>query len=84
MKPAPTASLEVIQTQIALPSLERLFDVPAGTAQAQHACLFRRSVQMRQVIMIRFGIASGPIDYQPEFFQLGCSENRLPDSGGGG
>src|ERR1035438_9928766 len=34
MKPAPTASLEVIQTQIGLSPLEILFNVPAGTAQA--------------------------------------------------
>src|ERR1039458_7446432 len=70
MKPAPTAPLEVIQTQIGLAPLEILFDVPAGTAQAQHARLFWRFVQMRQVIMIRFGIASGPIDYQPELLQI--------------
>src|ERR1035437_8457390 len=73
MKPAPTAPLEVIQTQIGLSPLEILFNVPAGTAPAYHSRLFWRSVQMRQVIMIRFGIARGPIDDQPEFFQIGRS-----------
>src|ERR1035437_1173320 len=34
MKPAPTAPLVVIQTQIGLSPLEILFNVPAGTAQA--------------------------------------------------
>src|ERR1019366_4348999 len=73
MKPAPAAPLEMIQAQIGLPPLEILFDIPAGTAQAQHSRLLWRSVQMRQVIMIRFGIARGPIDDQPEFFQIGRS-----------
>jgi hypothetical protein len=84
MKPAPTAPLEMIQAQIGLSPLEILFDVPAGTAQAQNPRFLWGAVQMRQVIMIGLSIASGPIDYQREFFQLGCSENRLPDSGGGG
>ena len=57
VKPAPTAPLVVIQTRVGLSPLEIPFDVPVGTAQSQNPRFLWGTVQMRQVIMIRLGIA---------------------------
>src|ERR1035438_2448819 len=40
-------------------------------------------MQMRQVIMIRFSIASGPIDYQPEVFRSGNTVRCSSGNGSG-
>ena len=69
MKSAPGATFVVIQTEVILAALEVLFDLPAGTAQAQATGGGRLSVQMGQVDIIRLGFVLGPVDHQPSRFE---------------
>lgn len=70
MKTSPGTTFEVVQSQIIFGALEVLFNMPAGAAQPQAASFRRRPMEMRQVIVIRFGITCGPVDHQPDPFQF--------------
>src|ERR1700682_5145584 len=73
METSPGTAFKVIQAQVVLGALKVLLDMPTGTAQLQASRFGRRSVKMSQVIMIRLGVAGGPVHHQPNLFQFSPS-----------
>jgi len=70
MKTAPRSTFKVVQAQVILGALKVLFNVPAGTTQLQAARATGRAMEVRQVIMVRFLVATRPVDHQPNLFQF--------------
>src|ERR1039458_5555038 len=70
MEASPRAAFEMVQSQVIFGALEVLFDVPARAAQFQAAGFGGRSREMRQVIVIGFGVPARPVHHQPDFFQF--------------
>src|ERR1019366_673727 len=86
MKPAPTSSLEMPQTQFLFQFFIVAFDDPAELGQADQVRDFRFHRQGRQPILGGFGFSLRPLDEQPllgtRFSTLLIPMGRTnPDSG---
>src|ERR1700722_18011625 len=65
MKPAPTSSLEMPQTQFLFQFFIVAFDDPAELGQADQVRDFRFHRQGRQPILSGFGLSLRPLDQKP-------------------
>ena len=70
MKTGPRTAFKMIEREVVLGSLEVLFDMPTTAAEGQTPRFGGWSMQVSQIVMIRFGGISWPSDHQPEFFEF--------------
>ena len=79
MKSGPRASFKMVEPKVVFGALEILLDVPSAAAEGQALRFGGWSMQVSQIVMIRFGGIGWPVDHQPEFFEFapGLSQRVL-------
>src|SRR4030095_9329397 len=88
VKTSPGAAFEMVQAQIGFGPLEKLFNLPATTAQSQTASSGGRLMKVGDVVTIGVWVLFRPVHHQPVFFhaslpEVGLQVKLRPSQAGG-